>query len=169
MFLRAISSSPGGRITGDRGATAEGRDEIDANDRLVLPGGVDSHCTIDQAFSDRRRMRRRFRSAPSRRRAAGRRPSSPRRPAQGALAARGVEAITAARGQIDHRLRIHLIVSDPTAQVLGQELPALIRDGCTAFKIYMTYDDLKLNDRQVLEVLALARGRGPWSWSMPRQ
>ena len=46
----------------------------------------------------------------------------------------------------------HLIVSDPTENVLGQELPALIRDGFTAFKIYMTYDDLKLNDRQVLDV-----------------
>jgi dihydropyrimidinase len=54
----------------------------------------------------------------------------------------------------------HLIVSDPSEQVLGQELPALIRDGYTSFKIYMTYDDLKLNDRQILDVLALARREG---------
>ena len=51
----------------------------------------------------------------------------------------------------------HLIISDPTPQVLGQELPALIRDGYTSFKIYMTYDILKLDDRQLLDVLALAR------------
>ena len=51
----------------------------------------------------------------------------------------------------------HLIVTDPTPQVLGQELPALIRDGYTSFKIYMTYDALKLSDREILEVLALAR------------
>ena len=51
----------------------------------------------------------------------------------------------------------HLIVSDPSEQVLGQELPALIRDGYTSFKVYMTYDDLKLDDRQMLDVLALAR------------
>ena len=54
----------------------------------------------------------------------------------------------------------HLIVTDPTEQVLGQELPALIRDGYTSFKIYTTYDDLKLYDRQILDVLALARREG---------
>ena len=54
----------------------------------------------------------------------------------------------------------HLIISDPTEQVLGQELPALIRDGYTSFKIYTTYDMLKLNDRQVLDVMALARREG---------
>ena len=51
----------------------------------------------------------------------------------------------------------HLILTDPTPQVLGQELPALIRDGYTSFKIYTTYDALKLNDRQILDVLAVAR------------
>ena len=51
----------------------------------------------------------------------------------------------------------HLIVSDPTATVLGQELPALIEEGYSSFKLYMTYDDMKLNDRQILEVLDVAR------------
>src|SRR5208282_833708 len=54
----------------------------------------------------------------------------------------------------------HLIISDPSAEVLGQELPALIRDGYTSFKIYMTYEALKLDDRQALEVLSLARREG---------
>ena len=54
----------------------------------------------------------------------------------------------------------HLIISDPTEQALGQELPALIRDGYTSFKIYMTYDLLKLNDYQMLDILALARREG---------
>jgi dihydropyrimidinase len=51
----------------------------------------------------------------------------------------------------------HLIISDPTEQVTGQELPALIRAGYTSFKIYTTYDALKLDDRQILEVLSMAR------------
>ncbi|MBM3525670.1 MAG: dihydropyrimidinase, partial [Alphaproteobacteria bacterium] len=55
---------------------------------------------------------------------------------------------------------IHLIVADPTDQVLGQDLPALIKDGYTSFKVYMTYDDLKLNDRQMLDVLSVARREG---------
>ena len=46
-----------------------------------------------------------------------------------------------------HRHRFHLIISDPTAVVLGQELPALVKDGYTSFKVFMTYDDLVLSDR----------------------
>jgi dihydropyrimidinase len=54
----------------------------------------------------------------------------------------------------------HLIISDPNEQVIGQELPALIRDGYTSFKVYMTYDLLKLDDRQMLTILDLARREG---------
>jgi dihydropyrimidinase len=54
----------------------------------------------------------------------------------------------------------HLIVSDPTEQVLGQELPALIADGYTSFKVYMTYERLRLDDSQMLDILALARRQG---------
>ena len=41
----------------------------------------------------------------------------------------------------------HLIISDPTAVVLGQELPALVKDGYTSFMVFMTYDDLVLSDK----------------------
>jgi len=44
--------------------------------------------------------------------------------------------------------------------VLGQELPALIKDGYTSFKIYMTYDAMKVSDYQMLDILALARKDG---------
>ena len=54
----------------------------------------------------------------------------------------------------------HLIISDPTEQVMGQELPALIRDGYTSFKVYMTYDLLQLDDGQMLDILAVARREG---------
>jgi dihydropyrimidinase len=51
----------------------------------------------------------------------------------------------------------HLIVSDVTPHLLREELPQLIADGYTSFKIYMTYDSLKLDDRSVLDVLEVAR------------
>ena len=54
----------------------------------------------------------------------------------------------------------HLIVSDPSEQVLRHELPALVNEGYSSFKLYMTYDDMKLNDRQVLDLLAVARREG---------
>ena len=44
--------------------------------------------------------------------------------------------------------------------MLGQELPALIQDGYTSFKVYMTYDLLRLDDGQMLDILALARREG---------
>ena len=62
----------------------------------------------------------------------------------------------------------HLIISDPTEQVLGQELPALIRDGYTSFKVYMTYDLLRLDDGQILDVLAVARRDGALVLVTPR-
>lgn len=51
-------------------------------------------------------------------------------------------------------------MADLTPEVLGQELPALIDEGYTSFKIYMTYDDLKLSDRQILDVLSVSRREG---------
>ena len=78
-----------------------------------------------------------------------------------------ITAAPTARRLIDYAF--HLIVTDPTPEVLSEELPALIADGYTSFKIYMTYDDLKLDDRQILDVLAVARApRARWRWSTPR-
>ena len=54
----------------------------------------------------------------------------------------------------------HLIITDPTADIMGQELPALIQDGYTSFKVYMTYDLLQLDDGQMLDILAVARREG---------
>jgi dihydropyrimidinase len=54
----------------------------------------------------------------------------------------------------------HLIVSDPTPRALSQDLPRLITAGYTSFKVYMTYDKLKLDDGQLLDVLDLAGRAG---------
>lgn len=46
--------------------------------------------------------------------------------------------------------------------MLGQELPALVKDGYTSFKVFMTYDDLVLSDSQLLEVFDVARRERRW-------
>jgi dihydropyrimidinase len=56
-----------------------------------------------------------------------------------------------ANGNLFVDTSFHLIISDPSPQVLGQELPALARDGYTSFKVFMTYDDLVLNDEELLK------------------
>lgn len=65
-----------------------------------------------------------------------------------------------AEGKAHIDYAFHMIVSDPTPTVLNDELPSLIRAGYTSFKVYMTYDDLKLDDGQILDVLSVAREEG---------
>jgi dihydropyrimidinase len=135
--------------------------EIDARDKLVLPGGVDAHCHIDQPSTDGSVCADDFRTGTMAAACGGTTTIIPF-----ALQMKGQslrDAVSdyhrrAAPAMIDYAF--HIIVSDPSEQVLGQDMPALVGDGYTSFKIYMTYDDLKLNDRQILDVLATARREG---------
>ena len=141
---------------------AKGRDEIDARGKLVLPGGIDAHCHIDQLSSFGVPSADDFFTG-TRSAACGGTTTVLSFAAQHrGMSLRQVVADYHAKADpkavIDYGF--HLIVSDPTPAVLGQELPALIRDGYSSFKIYMTYDALKLDDREILEVFSLARREG---------
>jgi len=65
-----------------------------------------------------------------------------------------------ADGECHVDVAFHLIVTDPTDQVLGQELPALVQDGYTSLKVFMTYEGMALSDRELLETMAVARETG---------
>ncbi|MEM6743601.1 MAG: dihydropyrimidinase, partial [Pseudomonadota bacterium] len=54
----------------------------------------------------------------------------------------------------------HLIITDPTPQALGQDLPALVADGDSSVKVFMTYEGMKLTDREILETLEAAKACG---------
>ena len=141
---------------------AAGAEEIDATGKLVLPGGVDAHCHFDQPTVDGSRMADDFESGPRSAAFGGTTTVIPFACQQKGQSLRAAVTDYHARAMgksvIDYAF--HLIVTDPTEQVLGQELPALIREGYTSFKIYTTYEDLKLDDRQIIEVLALAKREG---------
>ena len=145
-----------GKVSGD--ATRE----IDAGGKFVLPGGIDSHVHVEQKSGMGIMCADDFytgtRSAvfggtttiiPF---AAQHRGMSLRRVVQDYHAAATPKAL------IDYAF--HLIITDPSPQVMGQELPALIKDGYTSFKIYMTYEAMKVTDYQLLDILALARKEG---------
>jgi len=135
---------------------------IDAAGRWVLPGGVDAHCHLDQPMSDGSRMADDFRSGTISAACGGTTtviPFACQFKGQ-SLRAAVEDYHRRADGKAVIDYAFHLIVSDPTPAVLREELPQLIAEGYTSFKIYMTYDDLKLNDRQILEVLAVARREG---------
>ena len=144
-----------GKIVALGALLAKGRDEINALGRLVLPGGVDAHCHFDQPTSDGSVMADDFDSGPCSAAFGGTTTVIPFACQQKGQSLRAAvnDYHSCANGKSVNDYAFHLIVTDPTPLVLGQELPALIRDGYTSFKIYTTYDDLKLNDREIIEVL----------------
>ena len=135
---------------------------IDAEQKLVTPGGVDAHCHLDQPMGDGSIMADDFATGTVSAACGGTTTAIP--------FACQLKGQTLREAVADYHQRangkpvidyaFHLIVTDPTPDVLGQELPELIREGYSHFKIYMTYDELKLNDRQILDLLALARREG---------
>ena len=138
------------------------REEIDAKGRLVTPGGVDGHCHLDQPMSDGSKMADDFLSGTRSAACGGTTTIIPFAcQFKGGSLQAAVDDYHQRAGQkacIDYAF--HLIVSDPTPDVLQRELPQLVSNGYTSFKVYMTYDDMKLNDRQILKLLSVARREG---------
>ena len=151
-----------GRIAALARGLPRGTQDIEAAGRWVLPGGVDGHCHLDQPMTDGSKMADDFRSGTLSAACGG---TTTVIPFACQLKGQSLRAAVAdyhrrAEGKAVIDYAFHMIVSDPTEAVLKDELPQLINDGYTSFKIYMTYDDLKLNDRQMLDVLAVARREG---------
>ena len=137
----------------------EARDVIDAGGRWVLPGGIDSHVHISQPSGEGIVMADDFESATRSAAIGGNTTILPFCLQESGKSLRtAIEAYHAkAEGQCYTDVSFHMIISDPTPQVLGQELPALVRDGYTSFKIFMTYDGLALGDLDIMRVKAVAK------------
>lgn len=136
-----------------------GRREIDASGRLVMPGGVDSHSHIEQLAATGRMNADTFESAT-------------RSAAFGgtttviSFAAQHVGMNLTKVVEDYHRLAdkgavvdyaFHMILADPNEDVLCNQLPPLVRAGHSSIKVFMTYDRLRIDDEQLLDVLAAAR------------
>ena len=141
------------------GQDLQGDDRIDATGLMVMPGGIDAHVHLDQPTSDGTVMADDFASGTRSAAAGGNTTVLPF-----AMQVKGrslrdcvQEYHQKADGKCHTDVSFHLVVTDPTPQVMGQELPALVRDGYTSFKVFMTYDDLVLDDRELLEVFDVAR------------
>ncbi|MEF2554129.1 dihydropyrimidinase [Aurantimonas sp. A2-1-M11] len=147
------------QIGRDLGEAAE---TIDATGRYVLPGGIDSHVHIAQPSGEGIVMADDFESGTRSALFGGNTTILPfclqekGRPLRQALKA--YHAL--ADGNCYTDVSFHLIVSDPSDAVLGQELPALVEDGYTSFKVFMTYEDLRLSDAQILDTMDVARRTG---------
>ncbi len=159
--VRADVGIRGGKIVSVADRLADGARVIDAGGLLVMPGGIDSHVHLAQPSGDAV-MADGFESGTRSAVAGGNTTVIPfaLQPRGASLRASVTAYHEVAEGQAYCDYGFHLIITDPTPSVLAQELPALVGDGYTSFKVFMTYDDMVLNDRQLLDVLACARDCG---------
>jgi dihydropyrimidinase len=133
--------------------------EVDARDRLVLPGGVDAHCHIEQLSAAGIMNADTFESATASAAFGGTTTVIPFAAQHMGMRLRTVVddymALARKGAIVDYTL--HMIVADPTPQALAEDIPSLVREGHGSIKVFMTYDRLKVDDEQLLDVLLAAR------------
>lgn len=137
-------------------------DEIDANGAWVTPGGVDGHCHFAEPITKNGvKMADDFISATRSAACGGTTTVIPFTLQQRGQSLR--EALNYSQGKAENNAFIdyafHIIITDVNEEVL-KEIPGLIDEGYTSFKIYMTYDDMKISDRAIIDTLAVARENG---------
>ena len=139
-----------------------GREEFDARGKLVLPGGIDSHCHVEQPEYLGAVCADDFLSGTISAACGGNTTIMPFAMAMRGQSLREVVADyrkrAADKAVIDYA--IHLIVPDASDRSLEQELPSLIREGYSSLKVYLTYEGFKLDDLEALRVFAIARREG---------
>ena len=152
----------GGRIAALGAGLKDGAREVAARGRTVTPGGIDGHCHLDQPMPAPMKMADDFETGTRSAACGGTTTVIPFAAQEKGKSLRAAvdDYHRRADGKALVDYAFHLIVTDPTEEVLSRELPALIAEGYTSFKIYMTYEDLKLADGQILDVLDLARRHG---------
>ncbi|MCJ8056693.1 dihydropyrimidinase [Shinella curvata] len=147
-------------------AMAENLDDadeiIDASGLYVMPGGIDSHVHLAQPSGDGIVMADDFASGTLSAAFGGNTTVMPFcLQEKGSTLREALKAYHAkAEGECYVDVSFHIIVTDPTSHVLGQELPALVADGYTSIKVFMTYENLRLRDDEILATLDSARTSG---------
>lgn len=143
------------------GKRLAGGQKIDAGGLLVMPGGVDTHCHIEQLRADGTTDEDSFITA------------------SGSALAGGTttvitfstqfkdRSILPSLAEYHHRAQaamvdysFHQIITDATDTVIHEEIPEIVASGVRSLKLFMTYDPLYVDDRGLLRVLAAARRAG---------
>jgi len=161
-IFQADVAVSGERIVALGASLPGGRREIEARGKLVLPGGVDSHCHIEQLSSMGQMCADDFYTATVSAAFGG------TTTVMSFCAQHRGDAIPAVLADYHERARtkavidyaFHLIVANPDEPTLGRDLPDAIERGIRSFKIFTTYDRMLLTDEQILDVMAVARKHG---------
>lgn len=136
--------------------------EVDATGLLVLPGGVDTHCHIEQVSGAGLLNADTFESA-TRSAAMGGTTTvvsfAAQHPGHRIAQVVGDYAALARKGAlIDYAF--HMIVADTSGGNLDHDIPALIAEGHRSIKIFTTYDKVRQDDKSILDILGVAKDRG---------
>ena len=135
---------------------------IDAAGKLILPGGVDSHCHIEQLSSMGVMTADDFYSATVSAAHGGTTTVIPfcaqHRQDNLQTVLRDYHERARTKAVIDYGF--HLIIANPDEPTLREHLPEAIGSGVRSFKIFMTYERTRLHDEQILDVMAAARKHG---------
>jgi dihydropyrimidinase len=152
-------------ILGERiaaiGEGLRGARVIDATGRLVMPGGVDSHCHLEQLRADGTADEESFVSGSRSAFAGGTTTAitfSTQFKGQAIAPSLAAYQRRAATAMIDYAF--HQIITDATDDVIHREIPALAQAGIMSLKVFLTYDAFHLDDRSYLRTLAAARRAG---------
>lgn len=149
----------GERIAAVGERLGQGAREINAKGRLVLPGGIDSHCHIEQLSAGGLLNADTWESATTSAAFGGTTTVI-------SFAAQHVgmelpkvvdDYSTLARKGAVIDYCFHLIIADATERLVKTDLPAAIKAGHASIKLFMTYDKLRVQDEQALDVLMTAR------------
>jgi dihydropyrimidinase len=139
----------------------DGPDAIEAAGKLVLPGGIEAHCHIEQESGMGLLAADDYRTGSISAAFGGNSCFVPFAAQHRGMTIRQTLELydrRAAKSVIDYSW--HLIVTDPTELAISKELPEAFARGITSFKVFMTYDLTRIDDAQFLDILTVAKAHG---------
>ena len=143
------------------GTGFEGAETIDASGKLVLPGGIEVHCHIAHESATGGMTADDYTSGSISAAYGGNScfvPFAAQHRGMGVLETLDLyDSRAGTASVIDYGY--HLIVADPSETALA-ELPEAFKRGVTSFKVFMTYDLMRIDDRQFLDILTVAKEHG---------
>jgi len=140
------------------GEALDGAQKLDADGLLVLPGGVDSHCHIEQLRPTGGSDEESFVTGSTSCLAGGTTTVvtfAAQFKGHGILDTMAEYRRRASKAMVDYTF--HQIITDPSDEVVWKEIPQVIASGVRSLKVFLTYEPSHLDDRQFLRVLAAAR------------
>ena len=136
--------------------------EIDAASKLVLPGGIDSHCHIEQRSASGLVNSDTFLSGTTAAALGGNTTVIPfAAQYEGDSLTNIVQEyheLAENNAVVDYSM--HMIIAGPSDDVIDFQLPKLIREGHSSIKIFMTYDRLRIDDNSIRRILDQAKQCG---------